>query len=185
MMAKLIANVHKAPTDWFEPYREKIIELYPHLSKAKKGSHIWLFSTRLEWYNEHKGHHIFWQNAGFKPLSPAARRLVTVHSDFHEGNKLVNEKGEAFVIDYEFTVPQWAVNDIAYMFSIHQFGCNTPDGRWKFVKTYLQELNMPCSDKDIELFLFDAQCHRLRCFWPALILGEMDKTKENPEYNYK
>lgn len=86
-MAKLLADIHRVPTEWFEPFRKELIDMYPHLAEAKLGSHVWLFSTRLEWYNEYKKSWKFWQDAGFEPLSEAARKYVTVHSDFHGGNR--------------------------------------------------------------------------------------------------
>jgi len=115
-MAQLLAKVHKVPTDWFEPHREKVVKKHQILSSADKGSHIWLFTTRLGWYNGFKEHKLFIQNAGFPPLSESSRRIVTNHGDFHGGNKLTTKEGN-FAIDYEFTAPAWAVNDIAYIFS--------------------------------------------------------------------
>jgi len=86
-MARLLADIHKVPTEWFEPYRKELVEIYPHLAECRKGSHVWCFTTRLEWYNSFKKSWKFFQDAGFKPLSLAARRYVTVHSDFHGGNR--------------------------------------------------------------------------------------------------
>jgi len=152
LFAKLLADMHKIPTDWFEPHRELLQEKYPHLKQAPLGSHIWLFTTRLGWYNNYKPSWEAWQNAGFEPLSEAGKRVVTVHGDFHNGNKLVKDDGTPVAIDYEFISPQWAINDLAYIISISQFGCGTPEGRWYFAKKYLEHAGFPTTDEDIELF---------------------------------
>jgi len=134
-MAQLLAKIHKVSADWFESHREKVVKEHPILSEADKGSHIWLFTTRLEWYLEFGENKHYIQKAGFPPLSEYSKRIVLNHGDLHEGNKLSTKDGN-FAIDYEFTAPAWAINDIAYCFSINQFGCKTSEGRYEFVKNY-------------------------------------------------
>jgi len=139
----------------------------------------------MEWYKHYKDLGKFWQDAGFEPLSEAGKKLVCVHSDLHRGNIIFDEKDRIYLIDYEFVAPQWAANDLAYIFSIVQFGCHNYEGKFKFCKQYLKELGLPSDDDEVDLLIFDAECQRLRCFWPAKILGEMDKTRGDPSYDCK
>jgi thiamine kinase-like enzyme len=184
---KMLADLHKnASTAWFEPHREKVIEEFPILKDAKLGSHIWLYTTRLEWYSwvpaEMKQ---FWQEAGPEPITDAAKRIVVNHGDLHGGNILVDKKEcNIWAIDYEFTQPSWAINDIAYCLAIQQFGSkhDSYDGKFTFCKSYLQEMGYPTSKKDVDAFMFDAECQSLRVFHPALLFREMQDLKATPEY---
>jgi len=171
--------------EWFEKHRQRAIDEFPVLKDARLGCHIWLFTTRMSWYHDNKQFGKFWQDAGFEPLSEASKRLVCVHGDLHRGNIICDNDEKIYLIDYEFVAPQWAVNDIAYIFSISQFGCHDYQGKFKFCKMYLEELGLPSDDEEVDLLIFDAECQRLRCFWPAMILGEMGKTKHDPEYDHK
>ena len=184
---KMLADLHKnASTAWFEPHREKVMEEFPILKDAKLGSHIWLFTTRLEWFSgisaEMKQ---FWQEAGPEPITDAAKRIVVNHGDFHGGNIIVDKKGcKIWAIDYEFTQPSWAINDISYCFAIQEFGCkhDSYDAKFTFCKSYLQEMGYPTLKQDVDAFMFDAECQRLRVFYPALLFQEMQKLNQTPEY---
>merc|ERR1712232_9265 len=135
---------------------------YPVLKDARLGCHIWTFTTRMAWYGHKKEHGKFWQDAGFEPLSEAGKKLVCGHSDLHRRNIICDKNEKIYLIDYEFTAPQWAVNDIAYIFSIHQFDCTNYNGKFKFCKMYLEELGLPSNDDEVELLIFDVECQRLR-----------------------
>jgi len=137
--------------EWFEKHRQRAIDEFPILKDARLGCHIWLFTTRMSWYNGNKQHGKFWQDAGFEPLSEASKRLVCVHGDLHRGNIICDNNEKIYLIDYEFVAPQWAVNDIAYIFSISQFGCHSYKGKFEFCKMYLEEIGLPSDDDEVDL----------------------------------
>lgn len=184
--ATVLAKAHKnTSTKWFEKHRKRAIEQFPVLKDAHPGSHIWLFTTRMSWYKEHEAHHKFWQNCGFEPLSEAGKRIVTVHGDIHKANVIVKEDEKAQFIDYEFTCPQWAVNDIAYMFADWNTVIeNDAKSRFNFCKKYLEELGLPSDDEQVELLVFDAECQKLRVFHCSKLLQELDKAKKDRNYKF-
>jgi hypothetical protein len=184
---KLLADIHKnASTAWFEPYRKKAMQEFPILKDAKLGSHIWLWTTRLEYYNWVPAEwQQFWLEAGPEPITDAAKRLVFNHGDFHEANILVDKKGcKIWAIYYEFTQPCWAINDIAYSLAIEQLGCkhDSYDGKFTFCKSYLEEMGYPTLKKDVDAFIFDAECQSMRVFHPGLLFHEIQTLKHLPKH---
>jgi len=122
---------------------------------------------------------------GGEPKTEAARRIVTNHGDLHGDNILIDKKKcNIWAIDYEFTQPCWAINDIAYMISIQQFGMKKDnyDSKFNFCKAYLQEMGYPTEKKDVDDFIFDAECQRLRVFHPAVLFQDVMAAKGDSEY---
>jgi hypothetical protein len=49
--AKLLAKIHQIPTTWYEPIREALQQSYPILQSADPGSHVWIMTSRLEYWD--------------------------------------------------------------------------------------------------------------------------------------
>jgi Ser/Thr protein kinase RdoA (MazF antagonist) len=110
---------------------------------------------------------------------------VTAHSDFHGENVLWDKNDQNWkCIDFEFTCVQWAILDVAYLFLIEQFG--TGKGNYKnkydFCKTYLEESGFPTNQVDVDAFIFDAECAKIRVFWLAVLNSEIDKAIKDSTY---
>ena len=87
-IARVLARIHKVPTDWYDPWKQKITDLYPVLKEAHLGSHVWLFTCSIDWYEVYAPLHKIWQDFSIEPVSQAGKKIVTNHGDFHHGNIL-------------------------------------------------------------------------------------------------
>ena len=88
-----MANIHKVPTDWYEPFRAKIKELMPAFSRVSDGSHVWWYSARMqEWLEGVSGDTMAFYAATMpEPTSAFGKKIVTCHGDFHAGNLVRDE----------------------------------------------------------------------------------------------
>ena len=88
-LGKLLARIHKVPTDWYTPFRDKIRTQMPAFTRVvDDGNHTWFYSARgQEWLNDFDGDEMAaWAALLPPPVSTLGRRIVTVHGDFHAGN---------------------------------------------------------------------------------------------------
>lgn len=184
---EVLATMHKElPIDWYDKHREIKYEKWPALKKAPKGSHIWEFTCRSEWFELYKDFHAFWISAGYEPLSEAGKRIVTTHGDFHSGNVLLDKNMKVYGIDFEFTNVSWAINDIGYVFSNKDFKCWNYENKSKFCKRYLEVLGLPNDKENVDLLIYDAECHGLlRIFHSSKLTKDLEETLKKPDYDFK
>ena len=92
-LGRVMANIHKVPTDWYEPFRAKIKELMPAFSRVSDGSHVWWYSARMqEWLEGVSGDTMAFYAATMpEPTSAFGKKIVTCHGDFHAGNLVRDE----------------------------------------------------------------------------------------------
>jgi hypothetical protein len=177
--AKLLAKIHQVPTDWFEPIREDLQKKYPLLQSAVPGSHVWIATSRMEWWGTWRANMTeevirFYLDATREPLSAAGKRVVTSHGDYHDQNVMIEKStGNYLAIDLEFTTVQYAAGGLGYVFGLSQYGCDTAAGKRAFIKEYLKASELPCEPADVDLLIFDAECAKIRHHWTAGLTTSM------------
>lgn len=176
--AVLMAEIHKCPTDWFPEFREKYLARWPVLEKVGPGSHIWTYVANAQhWFQDEvysPEDMDFWIDAENEPLSAPARRVVTVHSDFHDGNTLLQD-GKLYIIDLEYINVSWAVHDFCFLYYwLFRSFPDTPNVLRDFFKTYLDHSGFGSSEQDISDVIFDTECARLRHFHLAPLWQDLE-----------
>jgi hypothetical protein len=163
-IGRLLAKVHQVPVDWFEPFRERLCALHPGLDEASHGSAVWWYSARKDMLADLDEEQLRNWIRAFpqEPKSVAGKRLVTTHFDLHPGNIIRTEEalGNQFlrVVDLEFSCASYAANDIAYAFSLWLKGA---EKRREFAKAYLEALDQPATEEDVDCLLLDAATAQL------------------------
>lgn len=193
--AVLLAKIHQVPTDWFEPIREGLQKQYPLLQGAVPGSHVWIMTSRMEWWGKWRANMSneviqFYLDATREPLSEAGRRVITSHGDYHEQNVIIEKStGKYLAIDLEFTTVQYAAGGLAYIFGmshfVSQYGCATTAGKRSFVKNYLEASGLPATPADVDLLIFDAECARTRHHWLGLLSTSMWQNLKWIDWDFK
>jgi thiamine kinase-like enzyme len=119
VIAKIIANVHKLPTDWYKEIRDHIKGMYPCLTDASDGSHVWIKASKSSdwvrdgWLNEDSQK--FAISCDKEPISTAGKRIVSCHMDFHYGNLVSNKELEKnYLVDFEYSCVSYAATDLAF-----------------------------------------------------------------------
>ena len=144
-VGKLLAQVHRIPTEWFSELKSKFIEENPIIDTYPEGSLAWPYIQRDIWNKDLKQ----MSDEGKSELAsayavehPIAGRIVTVHGDLHPGNILDlgedQEKidGRRFsAIDFEFT----CVSNAAFDLALPYHCADKADNRKAFIIAYLEE----------------------------------------------
>jgi len=177
-MAQIVATMHNLPTDWYRPFRTKVIKKLPILAYASEGSHVWPLTSKFSQYYKYKRLHKYLQIAGFEPLSTAGRQIVTSHANLNEKNLISTPEGGIYLLNYENCCVQYAANELAYIFSQNEFGCYDYNGRYEFCRHYLDAMGMLSDDMSVRMLLFDVECARLRSFWDSPLFKNI-KDKEH------
>ena len=118
LVARFLAQIHAVPPGWYEPFREQLKPKHPALAAVPDGCHVWWFSARDEWMGDWSPSTMaaFAALGAPRPPRRPARRLVTVHGDYHAGNIIRatdTAARELRAIDLEFASANLAVFDIA------------------------------------------------------------------------
>ena len=96
-MAKLLAKIHKCPTDWYKPFREQLKKIHPVLQKTTDNSFMYAIMKsnwmRLNSFDDPFVQEHLIEYDKFIPRSEVGRRIVSKHNDFHHGN-ILNLKAE-------------------------------------------------------------------------------------------
>ena len=102
---RCIGKLHAVPTAWFEPHRRAAIEARPLLAELPKGTVCWYLESRDCWLNDDKSDWALkmFAEQEIKPVTAAGSRVVTAHTDIHEGNVVQAPDGDLKVIDLEST----------------------------------------------------------------------------------
>lgn len=191
-IAKIIANVHKLPTDWYKEIRDHIKGMYPCLRDASDGSNVWIKASKSSdwerdgWLNEESQK--FAISCDKEPISTAGKRIVNCHMDFHRFNLVSNKELEKnYLVDFEYSCVSTAAIDLAFTVSCIEWNVEWCQGNpdwWKdFMRTYLETLGLPATDQEIQNLMIDAQCG-----WLLMLHGhtcqEIHRKIFLPEYEW-
>lgn len=186
---KLLAKIHKIPTDWFKIYREKSKKRYPFLEGISDGSSLWLHCCN----DQEKGQYEYLQSLNLgaadirfyddlEPLSEVSKRVVTSHGDFHGGNALKFEDGTLIACDLENMHVGYAHHDIGYHFCISGWQSGVPvqnlEYRTAFAKAYLEESGLDSTDQDIDNLLYDAAFATINYSFFSLLHNDITRKKK-------
>ena len=154
-MARLLAQIHKLPTDWFDEWRKRFVDRQPQLATVPSQSQIWFWMvypalnhSPLPDYLESFIHEEY-----CPPKTAAGRRVVTCHGDFHPGNML-RADGKLLAIDFEMTCVSNAAVDVGRSF---MWNTMNHELKFAFIETYLQESGLPSEISDINALFLDAE----------------------------
>lgn len=196
-MGQLLAKIHKTPTDWFEPYKNKAILKYPFLNDVSQGSHFWVHVC-----NDMEKEQYTWVQKNIRtiddlknyddiePLSEVCRRVVTSHGDFHRGNVLRLPDGGLIACDLENMHVGYAIHDIGYHFCLSAW----QDGKTlkfykgeeyqrKFLKAYLEESGLNSCPGEIEKIMYDAAFTTINYFWFSLFEDDKNRKRQYKKQN--
>jgi serine/threonine protein kinase len=199
-LAKLVAEFHAVPTDWYEPHRAEVIAQDPVigsiLDKQPAYSHCWNpFGFGLEngmvfigggYPSPDTARDImdrqvdsgvfskFLEAECFHPRSEAGRRVVTCHMDIKPDNILINGTG-LVAIDFEFSCVGPAVNDLGHMM-IFWLGSQLKayEFRHAFLTEYLEAVHLPSDDKMVRELMLDVEINTL-CTFTGLLSNIYDE----------
>ena len=195
-LAKLLAKIHSAPTDWYEPLKEMFLNRDKNLGAimriAPAHSPCWC----LPWSGYDTGMPVLGvgnpdpgiskkileleiktgvfaklaECEEFNPVSDAAKRQVVVHNDFKPDNVLVNpDTGDLTAIDYDLVQVGSAVMDFGLPYTMWLGSRYTTfQFRRSFIKSYLSECGLPADDNNIREMMLDCEVNTIVAF-PGLL----------------
>eukprot|EP00929_Paragymnodinium_shiwhaense_P034220 TRINITY_DN18653_c0_g1_i1.p1 TRINITY_DN18653_c0_g1~~TRINITY_DN18653_c0_g1_i1.p1 ORF type:complete len:847 (+),score=134.76 TRINITY_DN18653_c0_g1_i1:79-2619(+) len=163
---QLLARVHDVPVTWFEPIKEQILAENPQASATPAGSHAWLYLSRLAPFdNVLKDPGVYADyvdDTHLSPVSSIAKRVVTVHGDYHPGNTIDAGEGVGFkVVDFEFTHAGSAVFDLTF-----GLFCCGRENRVEFLEGYTENMT-GVTTEDFEEVMVDAELALLYLWLPG------------------
>eukprot|EP01063_Lacrimia_lanifica_P019616 TRINITY_DN2705_c0_g2_i1.p1 TRINITY_DN2705_c0_g2~~TRINITY_DN2705_c0_g2_i1.p1 ORF type:complete len:762 (+),score=166.38 TRINITY_DN2705_c0_g2_i1:50-2335(+) len=168
--AEFFAKVHAVPATWFDAARAELIARHPLAASMPCESFAWVFLTgaRLEKHGFMKSwdgwseevFEAYTQPGPLAPRHPAARRIVTLHGDPHDGNLLRHRGGPITAVDLELTCVGPAVHDVAFFCACYEDdeGYN----RDAVIAAYLTAVEGAAPDAEsVRQFAVDVMIHRL------------------------
>lgn len=160
-LGRLLAKVHSIPADWYEEWRSRIIQEHQAFKDIPHCSAAWWLSARAsEWVAPIQ--EATFQQFGSVNLeflsSSVSRQVVTCHGDFHLENIICNPEAGYKIIDFEFSGALPAIHDFQWAFMVW---CHTLPQQRAFVKAYLEALEKPSQDMDVDAILLDACCYQI------------------------
>ena len=164
---KLLATIHKIPTQWFDDLKAKYIEQEPVAAQFPAGSLAWFHLQRESWQQLPKmsDESKLAYASAVTTEHPIGGRIVTAHGDFHPGNiiDLGEEHDDAGIYrykiaDFEFTCVTHAIHDISYGVC-----CSfMPDRVKAFLAGYLEEATArEATDEEIRELHLEAELYKL------------------------
>ena len=151
-IGRLLAKIHKTPTDWFAPYRQEIVHQYPYLSNLPEGNRAWNFfgvpcyssgSHRdgmkkliqdMDFFHE-------WTDFGpDTPRHPLAQKIVTIHNKFQFDNILETSDDDClYVVDVACMTVNYAVIDMIFFLGGSRLSTGGLKNSQLFLKGYIKE----------------------------------------------
>eukprot|EP00756_Hemistasia_phaeocysticola_P018829 Hpha_TRINITY_DN15620_c2_g2::TRINITY_DN15620_c2_g2_i1::g.100692::m.100692 len=187
-VGQLLGRIHRMPTDWADPF----VARYPFFLHAKfptngslgtKALHSQSLEGEASLMLERWGQAIDILNASHA----LARRVVTVHSDFHGANILLMhsqgadaESAEPRVcaIDLELTNVGPAEFDLGYAFIVNKSLLSNAANKRAFVKGYVEAVTAGSSERgspqDVENLLVDCEMATVKAWPPSEFIGVPD-----------
>ena len=195
-LAKLLARIHSAPTDWYDPLKEIFLARDKHLGAILRSVPSHAPCWCLPWSGYDTGMPVLgvgnpdpniskrileleMQTGVFKkiaeckdfyPVSDAGKRQVVVHNDFKPDNVLRNpETGDLTAIDYDLVQVGPAIMDfgLPYMMWLGS-RFTTYQFRELFIKSYLLESSLPAKDNNVRDMMLDCEVNTIVAF-PGLL----------------
>tara|TARA_B100000579_G_scaffold290986_1_gene241669 strand:+ start:2431 stop:3750 length:1320 start_codon:yes stop_codon:yes gene_type:complete len=200
-LAELLANIHKAPTDWYTPLKESFLDRDPNLAAILRPMPSHAPCWCLPWSAFDNGAPILgvgnpdietakkilemeietgvykkvMQCSDFFPVSDAAKRQVVVHNDFKPDNILRDpDTGSLHAIDYDLVQVGAAVMDFGLPFTMWLGSRYTTfQYRKDFIKSYLIASNLPATNIDVNEMMLDCEINTIVAF-PGLLSNLYD-----------
>jgi len=173
-LGKLVADVHKLPTEWFDTWREKACERRPELRDIPHGSHAWwYFCARGGTFPEDEECLQFWLKGEpcFAPSSSALRRLVTTHGDCKPDNLIETDSGMR-LLDFEITTVSSAAFDVGWVFMWAGTGPEAKKNKLAFLEEYMASSGLSTDVENVEKAYVDAEIYKMVMpwgnLWPAV-----------------
>ena len=195
-LAKLLAKIHSAPTDWYDPLKEIFLDRDKHLGAILRTLPSHAPCWCLPWSGYDTGMPVLGvgnpdpniskrileleiktgvfkkivECQDFYPVSDAAKRQVVVHNDFKPDNVLRNpDTGDLTAIDYDLVQVGPAIMDfgLPYMMWLGS-RFTTFEFRKSFIKSYLLESNLPAEAKNVREMMLDCEVNTVVAF-PGLL----------------
>ena len=195
-LAKLLAKIHSAPTDWYDPLKEIFLDRDKNLGAIMRPIPSHAACWCLPWSGYDTGMPVlgvgnpdpniskkilelelktgvFKKVVGcqnFNPMSDAAKRQVVVHNDFKPDNVLRNpDTGDLTAIDYDLVQVGSAVMDfgLPYMMWLGS-RYTTFQFRRSFIESYLLESGLPAEEINVKEMMLDCEVNTIVAF-PGLL----------------
>jgi hypothetical protein len=195
-LAKLLAKIHSAPTDWYDPLKEIFLDRDKNLGAIMRPIPSHAACWCLPWSGYDTGMPVlgvgnpdpniskkilelelktgvFKKVVGcqdFNPMSDAAKRQVVVHNDFKPDNVLRNpDTGDLTAIDYDLVQVGSAVMDfgLPYMMWLGS-RYTTFQFRRSFIESYLLESGLPAKENNVKEMMLDCEVNTIVAF-PGLL----------------
>ena len=186
MLGRLLARIHRLPTSWLDECEcmEKIYASHPFLRDCHPG-HILNRVAKVSekpWLKELltlPGIEEIFTSASkeylYPPVTEAARRVVTIHGDFHKGN-VIQMPDCMRAIDFDGAGVGYAINDITYVicwvdeewFKDNGVGDlsreELVERKRGFAAAYLSAMGDSATPADVDALLLDAQLGMHQCW---------------------
>ena len=195
-LAKLLAKIHSAPTDWYDPLKEIFLDRDKNIGTVMRPIQSHAPCWCLPWSGYDTGMPVLGvgnpdpniakkileleiktgvfkkiiECQDFNPVSTAAKRQVVVHNDFKPDNVLRNpDTGDLTAIDYDLVQVGPAVMDfgLPYMMWLGS-RFTTFQFRRSFIESYLLGSGFPAEENDVREMMLDCEVNTIVAF-PGLL----------------
>ena len=179
-VGQLLGRIHRVPTDWADPF----VASKPFLLSGKFPTLGCLGQKALHTQSLDDTVSVGRWERALDILTPShalARRMVTVHGDFHCGNILIDVKNaetRLCAIDFEYANIGQAAFDLGYAFDVNKALLNNAASKRAFVQGYVEAVTTGSSDhrspEDIENLLVDCEMAAVKAWPPNKFIGVPD-----------
>ena len=195
-VAKLLAQVHSAPTDWYKPLKETFLTRDTKMGEILRPIPSHAPCWCLPWSGFDTGMPVLGVGnpepatakkileleiktgvfqklskcSAFNPVSEAAKRQVVVHNDFKPDNVLRDpDNNELTAIDYDLVQVGPAIMDfgLPYMMWLGS-RYTTFEFRKTFIRSYLMASSLPADDNSVRELMIDCEVNTIVAF-PGLL----------------
>lgn len=200
-LAKLMADVHAIPTDWYEPFRVRMLtsDRAPFLQSVPPHAPFWN-GAAFGWENGmlFTGGKMTPEKAAnnkriydemcasgvmealvtceaFYPQSAAGRRVATIHGDFKPNNVIGRPDGSCMCIDYDFTHVSPVQQELSFAF-MKWLGPKHQDyaTRYDFLEQYLLSSGQPHDNAAVKELMLDAMVGTI-CNFDGLLFSGLSR----------
>lgn len=163
-LGQLLARVHATPIEWYEPWRQGLVDRIPGLAMCPPSCFVWWYTALTErdkpMYLKEPRPEVLRVLATRTPSAAcaAASRVVTCHGDFTPSNIVREAGGGLSVIDLELSFVGNVLLDFAYPFLTW---LKTLESRRAFTCAYLHSCGWPATKEDVDAFILDVLAYML------------------------
>lgn len=159
-VTELLVKIHSMETDWFDQYRTDIKEKFPILKNAPNSSVVWCIpgdnDTYAILYNKRYINWLLENEVDY--ITEPAKKVVTLHGDFHTANLLIKPDGSHITLDLEFCWVSCLVYDIVYFCNLNRL---SRAKIFEFVEAYLKHAGYEATKELTRDFVFDIETGRI------------------------